>query len=375
MKLLNVIFSTCLVVTFICLLIPGILISQNRKLSSSVIKIGLLIPDNKFVEAKFGAALAIQEANERGRVNGQKFQLVTRSMEGPWGTGSKEAVNLIFDEEVWAIMGSHDGRNAHLVEQVTTKTRTVFLSAWASDATLSQAFVPWYFSCVPNDNQQAFALTDEIYKKRKITKIATVSNTSYDSKLALESFLKEAKAVGQPDPTQLFYNEINQKEFNVLINRIQKNDVNGIVLFGRPSASFRIINKLRQNNMSQPVFGPLSLLGEDEFVVTGLESYENIMLISSVNWLGFKGISFKKEFQKKYDKLPGTVAAYAYDGMNLLIEAIRNTGFDREKIQETMSKIDYKGVTGTIRFDVKGNRVDAADLIVLDNGSTVKIVN
>ena len=46
-------------------------------------------------------------------------------------------------------MGSHDGRNAHLVEQVATKSQVVFLSAWASDPTLSQAFVPWFFSCVP----------------------------------------------------------------------------------------------------------------------------------------------------------------------------------------------------------------------------------
>ena len=95
-------------------------------------------------------------------------------MEGPWGTGSKEAVSLIFDDEVTAIMGSHDGRNAHLVEQVTTKTRIVFLSAWASDPTLSQAFVPWYFSCVPNDMQQADVLIKTIYKKSN-TKLAVIS--------------------------------------------------------------------------------------------------------------------------------------------------------------------------------------------------------
>lgn len=375
MKLLNVIFPTCLVVTSVFLLIPGILTSQNREFSSGVIKIGLLIPDNKSIEAKFGAELAIQEANERGGINGQKFQLVTRSMEGPWGTGSKEAVSLIFDEEVWAIMGSHDGRNAHLVEQVTTKTRMVFLSAWASDATLSQAFVPWYFSCVPNDNQQALALIDEIYKKRKITTIATLSNTSYDSKLALKSFLKEVKANGKPDPTQLFYNTGSNEEINMLIKRIHKSDINGIVLLGISSASIRFIEKLRQNNMDQPVFGTLSLLGEDENIDVELGNYENIILMSSVNWSGLKGISFKKEFQKKYDKLPGTVAAYAYDGMNSIIEAIRNTGLHREKMQEAMSKVIYKGVTGPIQFDDKGNRMNSAQLVEINNRTSVKIIN
>jgi branched-chain amino acid transport system substrate-binding protein len=374
MKLLNVIFPTCLVVTIVFLLIPGILTSQNRELSSGIIKIGLLIPDNKSIEAKFGAALAIQTANERGGINGQKFQLVTRSMEGPWGTGSKQAVSLIFDEEVWAIMGSHDGRNAHLVEQVTTKTRMVFLSAWASDATLSQAFVPWYFSCVPNDNQQALALTDEIYKKRKITKIATVSDTSYDSKLALESFLKEAKANGN-DPTQLFYTTGSNEEMNMLIKRIHKSDIKGIVLLGMPSVSLRFIEKLRQNKMDQPIFGTLSLLGEDENIEVELGNYENMILMTSVNWSGLKGISFKKEFQKKYNKLPGTVAAYAYDGMNAIIEAIRKTGLNKEKMQEAMSKVDHEGITGPIQFDDKGNRLNSAQLVEMTNKTSVKFVN
>ncbi len=83
-------------------------------------------------------------------------------MEGPWGTGSKQAVELIFDEEVWAILGSHDGRNAHLVEQVSAKSRVVFMSAWSGDPTLSQAFVPWFFNCVFNDLQVSDVLIDEI---------------------------------------------------------------------------------------------------------------------------------------------------------------------------------------------------------------------
>jgi len=126
MKLLNIIFPASMLIALVIIMIPGVMTSQNTEIFTNVIKIGLLIPDNSSVEAKYGAELAVQKANEKGGINGQMFQLVTRSMEGPWGTGSKEAVNLIFNEKVWAIMGSHDGRNAHLVEQVTTKTRVVF---------------------------------------------------------------------------------------------------------------------------------------------------------------------------------------------------------------------------------------------------------
>ena len=111
-------------------------------------------------------------------------------MEGPWGTGSKQAVDLIFEDEVWALLGSHDGRNAHLVEQASAKSIVTFVSVWSSDPTLSQAFIPWFFNCVPSDDQQAVALIDEIYSKRKFSRVATITDNSYDSNQSLKSFLK-----------------------------------------------------------------------------------------------------------------------------------------------------------------------------------------
>ena len=149
---------------------PDKLVGQTSGNPSHNIKIGLLIQDSSYTSARNGAELAIRIANRKGGMNGRHFQLVVRSMEGPWGTGSKQAVNLIFEEEVWALLGSHDGRNAHLVEQVATKSTVVFLSAWAGDPTLSQAFVPWFFNCVPNDIQQAASLIEEIYEIRKLQK-------------------------------------------------------------------------------------------------------------------------------------------------------------------------------------------------------------
>jgi len=69
-----------------------------------------------------------------------------------------------------ALFGSHDSRNAHLVEQAATKSQVVFVSAWSGDPTLSQAFVPWFFNCVPNDYQQVASLIEEIYYKRNSIK-------------------------------------------------------------------------------------------------------------------------------------------------------------------------------------------------------------
>jgi len=372
MNLFSLLIPTWILSMLLVLFVPNGIASQIPKEPDKTIKIGLLIQDSKFTQARFGAEMAIRKANEKGGIKGRSFQLITRSMEGSWGTGSKEAVNLIFKEGVCAILGSHDGRNAHLVEQVAAKAQVVFVSAWASDPTLSQAFVPWFFNTVPNDLQQAEAIIDEIYTKRRITKIAAVSDNGYDSNLALKSFLKKMKIAGKADPYQFSYdNSIN--DFGTLINQISKADVKGIILFGKPEASVKLIQQLRQRNMNQQVFGSLSLLGEDEHSGENLKEFEDVVLVSAENNLKSDRLAFQKEFVKNYRQMPGATAAYAFDGMNLIIEAVQNSGIEREAVQKALSGIQHKGVTGSIQFDDRGNRMGSASLIEIKNGLPVAL--
>ena len=368
MKLFALLFPIFIISTILTFMVPGAISSQVTKESYKIIKIGLLLQDSKTVQARHGAEMAIRKANEKGRINGRSFQLVTRSMEGSWGTGSKMAVDLIFNEKVCAILGSHDGRNAHLVEQVAAKAQVVFLSAWASDPTLSQAFVPWFFNCVPNDLQQAEAIIDEIYTKRRISKIAAISDDGYDSKLALKSFLKKMKITGKAEPMQFSYDN-SLKDFSALLDQIRKADVKGIILFGQPGTSIKLIEKLRQMNMNQQVFGSLSVLGEDEHFGYDLKNFEDVVLISSVNYLNSDGLAFQNEFLKNFGQMPGEAAAYAFDGMNMIIDAAQNSGTDRESVQKALAGIHYNGVTGSIQFDDKGNRIGAANLIEIKNGT------
>ncbi len=349
----------------------GIVLSQTTVNLAPAIKIGLLFQDNSCRSALYGAELAVRLANLKGGLNGRPFQLVSRSMEGPWGTGSKQAVELIFKEKVWALLGSHDGRNAHLVEQAATKSQVVLLSSWSGDPTLSQAFVPWFYNCVPNDFQQATALINEIYAIRKIRKPLIVSDNEYDSQQALNNFLKTARLGGNPETIQVNYDTYSHDR-NGLVNQIEKTGTDCVILFCSPSSSLEIFRQVRQMKTHIPVFGSLHLLNEDVLSINELREYDNDLLIPSGTWPVREMAAFVSEFKKTYGNDPGMVAAYAFDGMNLLIEAIKKSGSpDRERIQAALSGIKYSGATGPVRFDEKGNRAGAFDLRSLINGVPV----
>ena len=49
---------------------------------------------------------------------------------------------------------------------------------------------------------------------------------------------------------------------------------------------------------------------------------------------------------------------YAYDAVYAIVEAMKiANSVDREAIAASMSKVDFQGVTGRVRFDIRGDVV------------------
>ena len=368
--LIHQLFIKSVILLILTGLNPGeITSSKPTREQIDTIKIGLLIPDNKSFAARQGAELAIHIANEKNGPKGKHFSLVVKSLEGPWGTGSKQAVSLIFDDKVCAILGSHDGRNAHLVEQACTKSRIVFLSAWSGDPSLSKAFVPWFFNCVPDYNQQADAFVQEIYLKRKLGKIAVVSDNNYDASLALESFIKKSEISGKPAPLKLSVNSASDNIITIT-DQIRKTDIEALILFGDTKTCGQLLNKLKNAKIDIPVFGSLTIIDEQVF---SEKDFDNVIFISPGQFTGSKAIPFKKDYQKAFGNQPGAVASMSFDGMNLLIDAISAAGTDRENIQKALLNMNYEGVTGSIKFDDKGKRKGTPGLMQIKNGIQVAV--
>jgi branched-chain amino acid transport system substrate-binding protein len=337
-----------------------------------IIKIGLLIPDKESVSAKNGAELAVLKANEKKEIHDPEFQLVVRTMDGAWGAGGNEAVRLIFEDNVTAVVCSHDGRNAHLVEQAATKSEVVMLSAWSGDPTLSQAFVPWFYNCVPNYILQADILVEEICQTRKIGRLTAIVDNAYDSKSAVTCFEKKIKETGSLISKQMILNG-SDSELQELVSHLQKTKTEGIILFTRSNIAIKIINFLRKNNLSLPIFAPLFVLNENEIPGKDYSPFENVEFISSEHWVNMQSRIFRDEFRKKFGYLPGNVAAFAYDGLQVLIAAIKKSGTGREEIQKALSEISFQGITGDFHFDSKGNRTGHVALVKIINGNPVKV--
>lgn len=362
-----------LIFLFLLFRINPFIVAPNQKnglLSKEVIKIGLLVQDKSAVEAVQAAELAVKEANMAGGIDGHPVKLVVRTMEGPWGTGSKQAVDMIFSEKVWAIIGSHDGRNAHLVEQVATKSRQVFVSAWSADPTLSQAFVPWFFNCIPTDRQQAQAFVAEIYQKRKLNKILLVQDETYDSKKAAENFIKTVKNNNKQEPYIIsLKHPLPGKDS--LMEQIAVKNIEAIILLLEPSSAVQIIKRIIKSNQKQVVFCNLSTMGENGIQISGIQSVNEFVVVDVSGSGSAQFNNFQANFVKTYNKKPGAVALYAYDAVKLVMGAIKKSKLNRDQLRDALSEMNYEGITGNIRFDEKGNRIGNPGLVEIKKGRSV----
>jgi branched-chain amino acid transport system substrate-binding protein len=332
------------------LALPFRAVSQNKPIT-----IGLLLPDPSHTDIVAAAELAIDRANAAGGYKNKEFKLLIRTAEGFWGAGSKESVSLVYEDQVRAIIGALDGRNGHLAEQVATKSHLTYIETYATEPTLSQAFVPWFKRVVPNDNQQADIILGQI-KKEGAGPIAILSIETYDTRYAVKSLTKAvARETGQaPLVIDLDANEIHQAD---VIKKILSGKIDHLVIPYDALYLKDLIKTLSEEKPNLKIYGTLHF-------TMGLESRKEI-------WKSYEEIYIvaPKLNGEKYDALHNCHSAYIYDAINLVINAIKQVGTERVEITDYISNTEYSNaVTGSIAFDELGNRLGASSLFHIQNG-------
>lgn len=328
------------------------------------IKIGLFIPtrgeraeEGRAVQR--GAEMAAAAIEAQGLLQGRPLRLVVGSADARWESATTELVRLIYAEDVWALLGAVDGRSAHLAEQVVARARgrVVLVTPWATDATLTQIRVPWFFRVVPDDRQQAAALVREIFEVRRLGHVAVLVEDGYDARMSSETFVKSAP----PGAVTLFPAADGGGRPGPLVGRLRQSEVDGWVFFARPASAARWLRELREAGMDRPAFAPLVLAG-GEFLELARSSAAGAVFVVPGGVQELVDGQFRRGFVGAYGDSPGPLALYAYDGLMVLAEAIRRANYDREAIRDSLVGIQLAGVTGPVEFDSSGNRRGGVEL-------------
>lgn len=156
-------------------------------------------------------------------------------------------------------------------------------------------------------------------------------------------------------------------EYSAQLTNIQHRAPDVIVVCSYYQEGSRILKKMREMGMDQPVLGDNGFVSPELGKMAGAAA-DNVYVSSmwSADRKDEKVQKFVENYTKAYGRAPDQFAASAYDGVYMAMDAMQRAGTttDHKKIRDALAQMkDFKGVCGTFSFDEKRDPV--VDLILM----------
>ncbi len=318
-----------------------------------------------------GAQMAIDEANQKGGYKGIPFKIMIHNDVGLWGAAANEVVKMD-DEGVWAWLGSIDDIVSHVAIRATLKLEIPNVNTGDPDPTFTETNIPWVVRVIPDDRQSSYALVNQMIKIDGHKRIAVLRANNRYGRVGTLHFNRTSTRIGVPIIIEERFAD-EDKDYTSQIERIKKTNPDAILIWGNADQSANILKQLRSLGLIQPVYASDRTV-TDEFLKLAGPLAEGLQTTCQYNPEANdpKLKTFQANYLKKYGIKPDVFAAHAYDGMSMLIDAIRKVGLNRALIRDVLTDMKtfngYMGVTGKIEFDQTWNNVRPIYLAKVKSG-------
>ncbi|MGO8787132.1 MAG: ABC transporter substrate-binding protein [Terriglobia bacterium] len=332
-------------------------------LAGPEIRLGLLAPlagprQAEGEALRRGAQMAIEEENATSLPGGRRLALVTRDESGPWGQASSQIVHMVFDDQAVALITSTDGGAAHLAEQIANKIGVPILTL-SSDDTTTEINLPWIFRLGPTDAAQAQAFAGDIYGKKKLRRVALLTQNDHDGRVGGEEFARAAAAMNapavapilvEPDKLDDFWKEIESAE--------------AVVIWTDAETAKMLVARLQEVMPSAPLYlcrkaaqGDWSALGRPHCRACSNED-AGIWATEAPDAQSAPHEAFAKRYRQRFGVEPGIDASEAYDAVRVVAASLRQSGPNRARLRDALAGVSaFPGASGIISFDHAGNNI------------------
>jgi branched-chain amino acid transport system substrate-binding protein len=349
------------------------------------IKIGFPIPLTGEIpkvgeSTKFAAELYREEVNAKGglEVGGKKYPLefIYENNEAKPETAVNVTLKLITRDNVLAIVGPQSSRQAVPAGATANDNETPMITPWSTnpDATKDR---PWVFRAAFLDDFQAPVAANFASKQFEAKTAAVLFEISNDYSKGLADNFRDAWEKKHGKGSLLAYESHGPKDqdFSAQLTKIIKAKPDFIFLPENYSFAALIVPQARDLGYKGPFMGS-DAWGSAELMKLCKDTCKGQFFSTHYAAAGAKGATkeFIDKYNKKYGYVPDDVAALTWDAIGIVMESIQKTGkIDgnvrkmRKSIRDNMASIkEYKGITGTMRFENRGDPVKCAVIVEID---------
>jgi ABC-type branched-subunit amino acid transport system substrate-binding protein len=329
----------------------------------------VMVPQGK--QMLQGATLAFEEANKNGGYKGLPFKLMIHNDVGLWGAAANEVVKMD-DEKIWAFLGSIDDIVSHVALRAALKLEIFMVCTGDPDPTFTETNIPWTLRVISDDRQSVYALINKIFLNDKHSRVAVIRTGARYGRVAWKIFSENATRIGHPPVIEERFAD-GETDFKSQLERIMTTKPDAILIWGNAKESALILKQARSIGLNQPVYGSDRMVSPDFLTIAGKDANGIVTTCQyNPNSDNPKLKAFEKNYLKRFNQKPDVFAAHAYDGANLLIDAIKKVGLNRVLIRDILTERktfqNYPGVTGNIVLDGSWNEIRDIFLAKISDG-------
>lgn len=325
------------------------------------------------------AEMFVQKINAAGGINGQKLQLIIKDTGGKPEAAISMTKQLIEEDKVLAIIGPSTSGETMAIKNICQEGETILLSCAAAETIVNP--VASYVFKTPQKDSDAARWIYKTMKERGITKVGVI--TSNDG-FGMAGKAQLEKLAGEFGVTVVISEAYDKQETDLtgVLTKLKGRQVQAVVNWSIVPAQGLVAKNMKQIGLDVPLFQSHGF-GNIKYVQASGEAANGTIFPAGrllvADTLPDKHpqkkvlMTYKKDYESKYQEDASTFGGHAYDALLVLTEAIKKAGSaDRKKVRDAIETLkDVVGTAGVFKFsaeDHNGLGMDAFELLTVKNG-------
>ena len=335
--------------------------------AEAVVKIGHVGPTSGAIahlgkDNENGARMAIDELNAKGlTIDGKKvkFELLAEDDAADPKQGTAAAQKLV-DSKVVGVIGHLNSGTTIPASKIYSDAGIPQISPSATNPKYTRQGFKTAFRNVADDVHLGGTLGKYAVTEIKGKSIAVIDDrTAYGQGVA-DEFAKGVEAAGGKVVDRQFTND-KATDFTAILTALKAKKPDVIFFGGMDAVAGPMLRQMKQLGINAKLMGGDGICtGELPKLAAGTMADGQVVCAEAggVEGAAKKSMDdFNAAFKKKFNTDVQVYAPYVYDAVNVMVAAMVKAGSaDPAKYLPVLAKTDgYKGVTGTIGFDSKGD--------------------
>lgn len=335
--------------------------------AATVVKIGHVGPTSGAIahlgkDNENGARMAIEELNAAGVViDGKKvtLELLAEDDAGDPKQGTAVAQKLV-DSKVAGVIGHLNSGTTIPASKIYSDAGIPQISPSATNPTYTRQGFKTAFRVVADDTQLGGTLGKYAVGTLKGKAIAVIDDrTAYGQGVA-EEFTKAVEAAGGKVVAKEFTTD-KATDFNAILTTIKGKKPDVVFFGGMDAVAGPMLKQMKSLGIKVKFMGGDGICSTELVKLAGDSIADDQLFCAEAG--GVEGEAkvgmeeFKTKFKAKFNADVQVYAPYVYDSVKIMVAAMvkANSADPAKYLPVLAATTDYKGVTGPITFDEKGD--------------------